>query len=209
MGRTPAGETRERVFRFVRRRILSGNPPSVREVQQEMKFRAVQTAQQHLQALLGEGRLVQESGRSRGYGLPRELGHVPRLVPLLGRVQAGTLTAAIEDPEGYLAVETRAESEDLFALRVRGDSMIGASILPGDLVIVRRQPTADSGDLVVALVEDEATVKRLRLRRGRPELHAENPDYAPIVPRPGDLQLLGRVVEVRRYLDGSIDRNKS
>jgi repressor LexA len=121
------------------------------------------------------------------------------MVPVLGQVQAGGLQAAIEDPQGYVPVEARRVGK-LFALRVRGDSMTGAGILAGDLVIVRSQPTAQSGEIVVALVEEEATVKRLRIRRGRVELHPENPDFARIVPGV-ECTILGRVVEVRRHLD--------
>ena len=78
--------------------------------------------------------------------------------------------------------------------------MTGAGILPDDVVVVRRQPRAEPGDIVVALVGDEATVKRLRIRDGRAELHPENPAFEPIVPDPDDLRLLGKVIEIRRYL---------
>jgi repressor LexA len=98
-------------------------------------------------------------------------------------------------------VRTRLPADELYALRVRGDSMSGAAILDGDVVLVRRQPTAVTGDVVVALVGDEATVKRLRIVRGHAELHPENPDFAPIVPDGHELRLLGRVLEVRRSLD--------
>jgi repressor LexA len=79
--------------------------------------------------------------------------------------------------------------------------MTGAGIMPGDIVIVRSQPTATSGEIVVALVEDEATVKRLRLRRGRIELHPENPDFEPLVFLPNECVILGKVIEVRRYVE--------
>jgi len=84
---------------------------------------------------------------------------------------------------------------------VHGESMRDAGILPGDIVIVRRQPSADDGAIVVALVDEEATIKRLRRRGDRVELHPENPDYAVMRPDPAELQVLGRVIEVRRYLD--------
>ena len=80
--------------------------------------------------------------------------------------------------------------------------MTGAGILPGDIVVVRQQAEAASGDIVVALVGDEATIKKLRLRRDRIELHPENPAFTPIIPRAGECTLLGKVVEVRRYLEG-------
>jgi repressor LexA len=79
--------------------------------------------------------------------------------------------------------------------------MIGAGILPGDLVIVRSQATAQSGEIVVALIGDEATVKRLRLRRGRIELHPENPAFEPIIPGPNECTILGKVIEIRRHLE--------
>jgi repressor LexA len=199
VGRTPPGQTRERVFRLVRERILAGLPPTVREVQQAFRFRAVQTAREHLEGLVAEGRLAKEKGKSRGYRLPDAAGPPTRLVPLLGRVQAGALSTAIEDLEGYLPIQSTRSSEELFGLRVRGESMSGVGILPGDVVIVRRQPEARSGEIVVALVGDEATVKRLRMRGRRVELHPENPDFDVIVP--DTLTLLGKVVEVRRYLE--------
>lgn len=208
MGRTPAGETRLRVLEFVRERLHAGAPPTVREVQHALGFRSVGTAREHLEALIAEGRLVRSaSGRHRGVRLPGPA--APRVVPvpLLGRVQAGALTEAVEDVEGQLLVESRLPAGELFALRVRGDSM-APEILAGDLLVVRRQPRSEPGDVVVALVGGEATVKRLRLVRGRVELHAANPEFAPIVPEPGELVLLGRVLELRRILarDGRVGR---
>jgi len=201
MGRTPPGQTRERIFRFVRDRLLGGLPPTVREVQEAFGFRSPQTAREHLEALVGEGRLSKRTGQARGYRLPEGSGLSAALVPLLGRVPAGSLDTAVEDLEGYLPVPADRSSGDLFGLRVRGESMTGAGILPGDVVVVRRQSRADSGDIVVALVGDEATVKRLRLRGNRVELHPANPHFEPIVPLAGELRLLGKVIEVRRYLD--------
>ena len=205
MARTPPGKTREKVYRYVRERLLAGTPPTVREVQQAMGFRAVESARGHLNALVAQGRLDRQPGRARGYALPRPEGAptpLPTLVPLLGHVQAGDLQLALECPSGYVAVEAnRHPPEDLFALAVRGQSMTGKGIFPDDVVIVRRQPTADTGDIVVALVEDEATVKTLRRGRGgRPELHPANPRYKVIRPDPEHLQILGKVVEVRRYI---------
>ena len=200
MGRTRPGETRRRVFEFVRERILAGRPPTVREVQEAFGFRSVQTARAHLERLVAEGRLVVERGRARGYRLPGHVGATV-LVPLLGRVPAGSPDTAVEEAEGYLPVEVRGGGQGLFALRVKGESMTGAGILPGDLVIVRRQASARDGDIVVARVGDEATVKRLRLRAGRVELLPENPAYAPIVPEADGVEILGKVIEVRRRLE--------
>ncbi|RKZ15244.1 repressor LexA [bacterium] len=207
MPRTPPGQTRRQVHAFVRDRLAAGAPPTVREVQAHFGFRAVQTAQQHLETLVAEGRLVREPGLARGYRLPSaqaaSLHMVPRLrmVPKLGRVQAGALSEAIEDPDGWIPVDGAMGEHELFALTVRGESMLGAGILPDDTVVVRRQDTALDGDIVVALVRDEATVKRLRLHAGRIELRPENPDFASIVLDGRDeVRILGRVVEVRRRL---------
>jgi repressor LexA len=201
--RTPKGQTREHIYRFVRKRLREGLPPTVREVQNAFDFRAVETARQHLEELVKEGRLVKQQGKARGYGLPSRVKREPAmsLIPLLGRVQAGALTTAVEDIEGYIPVQDRVGTRDLFALTVRGQSMTGAGILPGDVVIIRHQPTAESGDIIVALVGDEATVKRLRIRKNQPELHAENPNYKPIVPDPDELIILGKVIEIRRSID--------
>ena len=198
---TPPGQTRPHVHAFVRDRIAAGAPPTVREVQQHFGFRAVQTARQHLETLVAEGRLAKEPGRARGYRLPSDLVAPMRLVPRLGRVQAGALSEAIEDPDGWIPVDGALGEHELFALTVKGESMLGAGILPDDTVVVRRQSIARDGEIVVALVRDEATVKRLRLHRGRIELHPENPAFSPIVlGGREEVRILGRVVEVRRRL---------
>ena len=219
MGRTPAGQTRERVFRFVAARLTEGAPPTIREVQERFGFRAVQTAREHLERLVAEGRLVKEPGRARGYRLPDDgfsSRHRSTLVPVLGNVQAGAPTTAVEDLEGYVPIHAPAgkhgADDEWFGLRVRGESMRDAGILPGDVVIVRKQNTARSGDIVVALWQDEATVKTLRRSssrwcssKRRVELHPANPDFEPIVVDPGSDEwcLLGKVVEVRRFLEGA------
>lgn len=203
MGRTPPGQTRERVFQYVRDRLLKGLPPTVREVMEAFGFRSVQTAREHLEALVKEGRLVKDKGKARSYRLADKRGsdRPLQLVPLLGRVAAGPLDIAAEDHEGYIPIHSRHPSDELFALRVRGKSMVGAGIFPEDIVVVRRQPTAETGEIVVALVGDEATVKRLRIRRNRIELHPENPEFEAIFPDPDQFSLLGKVIELHRYLD--------
>jgi len=199
MGRTPPGRTREKIYRFVRQRLLEGRPPTVREVRDRFGFKSVQTAREHLERLVDEGRLLKEPGRARGYRLPRPEA-LTTLVPVLGRVPAGPLDTAVEDLEGYVPVEGHGADDELFGLRVRGESMRDAGILGNDLVIVRVQKTARTGDIVVALVGDEATVKVLKRSGRRVELHPKNPRFRPIVPAPGDFRLLGKVIEVRRYL---------
>jgi repressor LexA len=224
--RGAAGETRESVLAFVRRRLRAGSPPSVREVQAALGFRAVEGARKHLEALVAEGRLVKQSGTARGYRLPDEETAHAALVPIVGRVQAGAPSLAVEDIDGHVAIDARvhghsasdaraheswgsgagasSDPERFFALRVRGESMRDAGILDGDLVIVKRGRNAKSGEIVVALVGDEATVKTLHVQRGRIELRPANPEFSPIVIREMDeLALLGTVIEVRRYLASS------
>ena len=202
MGRTPHGQTRQKIFRFMRQRLRAGLPPTVREVQQAFGFSAVETARSHLDALVAQGLLRKEGGKARGYRLPgREAERPLLLIPLLGRVQAGALTTAVEEIEDFVPVDSRGSKDDLFALRVRGESMRDAGILPGDIVIVRKQPAAAPGDIVVALVDDEATVKTLRFGAGTIELHPANPRFEKIVVEPEALVLLGKVIEVRRLLE--------
>ena len=210
MPKTPPGQTRNRIFRFVRDRLLQGDSPSLREVQRHFGFRAVETVRAHLTALVEEGRLVKESGRSRGYRLPssasgwfpNRLQPVPQFIPLLGEVAAGGFEEAIENPEGNLPVEIpdSRDPSDYFALRVRGESMSGAGILSGDTVIVERRTAPVSGQIVVALLEEEATVKRLHLGPDGMELRPENPDFETLHPPPGSCRILGRVVELRRRI---------
>lgn len=195
--------TKEKIYQYVSERLRSGDPPTIREVQHAMGLKAVESARAHLEALVEEGRLVKRNTRSRSYALPPEVWSASRTrrVPILGRVQAGALTTAVEDPEGFLELERDRYGEELFALRVRGESMLGAGIHPQDLVITRRQESADEGDIVVAMVEEEATVKRLRFRKKKVVLQPENPDFEDIVLHPKELRLLGKVVEVRRYYE--------
>jgi repressor LexA len=199
--RASTAQLRRRILAYVERRILAGDPPTVREVQEAFGFSAVESARQHLKALVEAGKLTQFSGRSRGYALARR-SRSSRPVPILGRVQAGDLTTAIEDPDGFLELPLRRPDEEHFLLRVAGESMSGAGINPGDLLLVRRASVARHGAIVVALVDDEATVKRIDITPNKIKLTPENPNFAPIDVSDGDLHLLGVVIEVHRYLEG-------
>ncbi len=108
MPETPPGETRERVYCYVRERLFEGRAPTIREVQHAFSFRAVETARGHLEALVQEGRLAKKSGQARGFALPELEGlAIPRLVPILGRVQAGASSTAVQDLDGYLHFEAK------------------------------------------------------------------------------------------------------
>lgn len=174
-----------------------GYPPSVREIGEAVGLKSPSTVHFHLKHLEEAG--VIEKGAGKGRAITLTTSPMPQdKVPVVGNVAAGSPILAEECIEDYLTFDTGGRSEEYFALRVRGESMINAGILPGDLVVVRRQQTANSGEIVVALIEDEATVKRLSLRNGQIWLMPENDAYAPI--DGSNAQILGKVAAVvRRY----------
>ena len=180
-----------------------GYPPSVREISAAVQLKSPSTAHFHLKKLEAEGYIQKDDGKTRAITLPKDAvaeeldAHADR-VPLVGDVAAGSPSLADENIEEYLTFDTGGLTGEHFALRVRGESMLYAGILPGDLVIVHRQETFRDGEIVVALFEDEATVKTLRRENGHIWLMPENPAYQPI---DGEgCALLGKVVAVlRRY----------
>ncbi len=183
-----------------------GYPPSVREIGEEVGLSSPSSVHAHLAALVREGYIRRDPTRPRalevrslpGLAAARE---EARAVPLVGRVAAGTPSYAMEEVEDVFLLPRSLVGEGrLFALRVRGDSMVGAGIFEGDLVVVREQPGADPGSIVAALMGEEATVKRLVRRGGRWLLVAENPNYEPL-PAEG-ARILGKVVAVLRSLEG-------
>ena len=167
--------------------------PTLREIGRRFSV-SVGTAQDQLQALEAKGYIKREAGLARGFALT---GAVPGLqIPILGRVGAGAGILAMEDIEGHLGFKDFVLGTD-FLLRVKGDSMTGSGILEGDLVQVRRQPTAQDGDVVVALVEEEGVVKRLKKSGRAYQLESSNPRYPPITMA---FQVIGKVIGlVRRY----------
>ncbi|MFR1051359.1 MAG: transcriptional repressor LexA [Oscillospiraceae bacterium] len=180
-----------------------GYPPSVREIGAAVHLKSPSTVHFHMKKLEAEGYIQKADGKTRAITLPREA--MPEetearadQVPLVGDVAAGSPILAEECVEEYLTFDTGGRTGEHFALRVRGESMLGAGILPGDLVVVHRQESFRDGDIVVALFEDEATVKTLSRTDGHIWLLPENPAYQPI---DGEgAALLGRVVAViRRY----------
>lgn len=196
------------MYRYVYGRLVDGDPPTLREVQRAVGFKAVESARNHLEALVKEGKLVRRDSHSRSYALPPDLRarHSTQVIPVLGSVQAGSLTTALQEPEGYIPTSRDRKDEQLFALRVKGQSMRDAGILPGDLLVVRRQESADNGDIVIAIVDDEATVKRFRKKGKTVVLQPENDEFEPIVfENPENLKLLGKVIEIRRYFDSHLD----
>ena len=171
----------------------NGYPPSVREICQAVGLRSPSTVHSHLKILQDAGLLEKGEGKTRSITLKNHSSGVKK-IPILGVVTAGLPILMQEDILGYIPFEYHVG--EYFALRVRGDSMIGAGILEGDAVIVRRQETADNHAIVVAMLEDEATVKRLLLKKGQVWLMPENPAYEPI--DGSQASILGLVVAVYR-----------
>ena len=181
-----------------------GYPPSVREIGAAVGLKSPSTVHFHMKGLEEAGVIVKAEGKTRAISLVPQGGVAeetdPRAnqVPVLGSVAAGSPILAQECVEDYLTFDTGGLSGEHFALTVRGNSMLGAGILPGDLVVVHRQQEAHNGEIVVALFEDEATVKTLQRRDGHTWLLPENPDYEPIDGTYA--QIIGKVVAVvRRY----------
>lgn len=178
-----------------------GYPPSVREIGEHVGLKSPSTVHFHLKGLEAAGLITKDKGKTRAITVCPEQGEAvpgPGQVPIVGNVAAGAPILAQENIEDYLTFDTGRLSGEHFALRVRGESMLYAGILPGDYVVVHQQESFRNGDIVVALFEDEATVKTLRRKDGHVWLMPENPEYEPI---DGDgAQLLGKVVAVvRRY----------
>ena len=174
-----------------------GYPPSVREIGEYVGLKSPSTVHFHLKGLQSAGLITQAAGKTRAISISGDLPKRDR-VPVVGNVAAGTPILAEECVEDYLTFDTEGLTGEHFALRVRGESMLYAGILPDDLVIVHQQQDARNGEIVVAMLEDEATVKTLQRKDGHTWLMPENPDYEPI---DGDrAQILGKVVAVvRKY----------
>jgi len=183
-----------------------GYPPSVREIGAAVGLKSPSTVHFHMKGLEEAGVIVKAEGKTRAITLPgapkaavaeEEDPHANQ-VPILGNVAAGSPILAQECIEDYLTFDTAGLEGEHFALTVRGESMLNAGILPGDLVVVHRQQDARNGEIVVALFEDEATVKTLQRRDGHTWLLPENPEYEPIDGTYAEI--IGKVVAVvRRY----------
>ena len=183
-----------------------GYPPSVREIGAAVGLKSPSTVHFHMKGLEEAGVIVKAEGKTRAISLPgvsinpvaEEVDPRANQVPVVGNVAAGSPILAQECIEDYLTFDTQGLSGEHFALKVRGESMLGAGILPDDLVVVHRQQMVRNGEIVVALFEDEATVKTYQRRDGQVWLLPENPEYDPIDGTYAEI--LGKVVAVvRRY----------
>ena len=188
----------QRIYEYIASCIREqGYPPSVREIGEAVGLKSPSTVHFHLKHLEEAG--VIEKGAGKGRAITLTAPPVPEdKVPILGNVAAGSPILAEECIEDYLTFDTGGRGDEYFALRVRGESMLNAGILPDDLVVVRRQQTCSNGDIVVAMIENEATVKRFSKQNGHVWLLPENEAYSPIDGTYA--QILGKVAAVvRRY----------
>ena len=190
-------EKQTKIYRYLREAAQSGIMPTVREICAATGIKSTSTVHAHLKALEELGYIDRKDGLKRYIRLSGA--QKTAQVPILGRITAGEPILAIEEIEGsipFAAGESR--PEDLFALHVSGDSMIGAGILNGDYIVAERDKPVENGDIVVALIDDEATVKRFfREEDGRIRLQPENPAYEPILRE--NVQVLGKVRAIIRY----------
>ena len=191
----PLNEKQQKVLEFLRERAGDGVPPSVREICAAAGIRSTSTVHAYLKILEEGGYISRQSGLNRAIRLP---GETVARVPLLGHVTAGLPILAVEEVEDYVPYSGgRYDPRELFALRVHGTSMINAGIMNGDVVIVHRTPAAENGDIVVALIGDEATVKRFFAENGHIRLQPENDEYEPIIVK--ECTVLGKVISLVRY----------
>ena len=194
----PLTKSQQKVYDYITECAQQQRVPSVREICAATGLKSTSTVHLHLKTLEERGLIERECGYNRCIkvsGMDRSTS-----VPVMGRVTAGMPILAVEDIEMYIPVSDNLKrGRELFALRVVGESMINAGILDGDIVIVHRTPVANNGDIVVAMIEDEATVKRFYKEDGHFRLQPENDAFEPIIA--DEVVLLGTVVALYRTFD--------
>ena len=193
-----------RVFEYIKGKISeNGYAPSVREICAALNIKSTSTSQMYIDRLIDKGYLEREDGKSRTLKLSKDVEDVDAVhnykVPLLGQVAAGLPILAEQNIEGYIdfvPAEKRIQSE-LFALRIKGESMIEAGIMDGDYVVVCRTSYVENGDIAVVIIDDEATVKTFYRENGHFRLQPENKTMKPIITN--ELFILGKVIACVRY----------
>jgi repressor LexA len=195
-------DKQELILHFIKDEIKnSGFPPTVREIGDKFHI-TVKGAYDHVKAIEKKGYIRTEQNKSRAIvvlNAPDEIPTNAINIPLLGRIAAGTPILAEENIEEYLSLpKSMFRSGEYFALHVKGDSMIEGGIHDGDIAIIKKQNTSNSGDIIAALVSDEATLKRLKITGNKVQLVPENSAYAPIIVE--NLTILGKLAALfRRY----------
>ncbi len=189
----------EKVLNFIRKRVGERLPPTIREIGEELGFKSTGTVRDYLKALMQKGLVRRMNNKSRAIELTER---ASLKIPIIGSIMAGKPNLAYEEIQGYVDADDlflgRLGFDDVFALRVKGDSMIDAGILDGDVAIIKKRPNADNNDIVAALLDNnEVTLKRLRSRSSKFHLEAANPNYAPIFE---EFKVIGKLITViRKY----------
>lgn len=187
----------QKIYNYLLEKSKDGMTPSVREIGAAVGLRSTSSVQANLDSLEAAGYIERPPMLKRCIKIVGQCENVAQ-VPLLGTVTAGSPILAVQDIEGYLPFSLPgSQDKELFALRVRGESMIQAGILDGDIVIVERTPTAINGDMVVALIDDSATVKTFYKENGHFRLQPQNDTYEPIIV--DEVIILGKVIASYRY----------
>jgi repressor LexA len=190
---------RESIALFIEQQCkMNGYPPSMTEIAEHLGLTSKSNIFRQLQQLVSEGRLVNNRGRYVPISINEEQPSDVIVVPVLGTVAAGRPIFAEENLDGYVAYLPRfGDGNDLFALKIKGESMIEAGIFDGDIIVVQKTPVSKNGDIVVALLEDEATVKTIYRENGHIRLQPQNHMLDPIIVP--DAVILGRVVASIKY----------
>ena len=190
-------KSQQKILDYLKRSSADGRVPSVREICDNVGLSSTSTVHHHLKSLEDKGLIVREHGVNRCIQITGE--ERTTNIPVVGKVAAGNPILAVEDVECYVPVpESVRRGRELFALRIQGESMINAGIYNNDIVVVHRTPVAENGEIVVALVDDSATVKRFYKEDGHYRLQPENDSFEPIIVE--QVVLLGKVVSlIRNY----------
>lgn len=189
----------KKVLDFIRKRIGERLPPTIREIGEELGFKSTGTVRDYLKALMQKGLVRRMNNKSRAIELTERASFK---IPIIGTIMAGKPNLAYEEIQGYVDADDlflgRLGFDDVFALRVKGDSMIDAGILDSDIAIIKKRPNADNNDIVAALLDNnEVTLKRLRSKGGKFHLEAANANYAPIFE---EFKVIGKLITViRKY----------
>lgn len=197
----PRGDTQAKILAYIEKATLQkGYPPSVREICDATGLKSTSTVHGHLIRLEKKGLLYRDSMKPRAISVPvdHQMYRSEMVsVPIVGRVTAGAPVLATENIEDYISLpQTMLGEGEHYVLSVSGESMIEAGIMDGDYVVVRKQPTAYNGDIVVAMIEDDATVKRFYRENGHFRLQPENPTMEPIIVP--EVTILGKVISLYR-----------
>ena len=189
MSKAPLNERQKSVYSFLVSQLSTGFPPTVREICRETGISSTSTVHAILSFLEEEGYIIRDAKASRAIRLGIE--YDSSLVPVVGKITAGQPILAIEEIEDYIPYPTK-DAEGLFALRVSGMSMRDAGILDGDIIIADKNVSCHSGDIVIGMDGDDATVKRLLIKDGQVIYMPENPDFSPIYPV--EPNVIGKVI---------------